>query len=151
MKILMVILAFTFLSGCSSAVKLLPPETTQKKSLSEYKFVIIPREKKIVYASSSVSKEMFPDDLIEGVLLKKGIVRLSELPEKNTELFLIAKFAVSGKRSVYLGMGYTMEVTIVLMEAETLNIVYSCTAEGLGSTEVDDIRAAIINCMSGLK
>ena len=94
---------------------------------------------------------MYPDDLIEGILLKKGIVRLNELPEQERENYLISKFAISGKRSVNFGMGYTMEVTIILMNAKTLDIVYSCTAEGIGSTEVDDVRSAIINCMSSLK
>ena len=46
--------------------------------------------------------------------------------------------------------GYTLEVTIILIDAKTYDTIYSCTAEGQGSTEADDIREAITRCLSGL-
>ena len=42
------------------------------------------------------------------------------------------KYGESGKRSVSLGLGYTLEVTIILIDANTYDTIYSCTAEGIG-------------------
>lgn len=55
----------------------------------------------------------------------------------------------SGKRNTGLG-GYTLEVTIQLISAKTSSLVCSCTAEGQGSTEADDIRQAITRCLNEL-
>jgi hypothetical protein len=46
--------------------------------------------------------------------------------------------------------GYTIEVTIQFVSAKTNSLVCSCTAEGIGSTEADDIREAITRCLDKL-
>ena len=147
MKVSSMIVLIVFLAGCASTSNLKPPIFDQTKSINNYKFVAIPYAQEI----TSRSKQLSPDEVIEGMLLKKGIVRINEIPEKIKNKTLISKFAISGTRTVNFGMGYTMEVTIILMDSRTLDFIYSCTAEGIGATEVDDIRAAITNCMSGLK
>ncbi len=142
-----IVTIFLLLSGC--ATKLIPPTQHLSKSISSYKYVVIPEYKDIVYINSSAAKEMSPDDLIEGILLKKGIFRIRTQDSNNKNNLLIAKFATSGKREVMLG--YTMEVTIALLDARSLEVVYTCTAEGMGATEVDDVREAIIRCLSGIE
>lgn len=62
---------------------------------------------------------------------------------------LFLNYGESGKRSTGLG-GYALEVTIQFISASTSTLVASCTAEGQGSTEADDIREAIHRCMAEL-
>ena len=57
-------------------------------------------------------------------------------------------YGESGKRN--RGLGYTIEVTIQFISAKTHAPICSCTAEGQGETEADDIREAITRCLSGL-
>jgi hypothetical protein len=53
-------------------------------------------------------------------------------------------YGESGKRD--RGLGYTIEVTIQFISAKTHTQICSCTAEGQGETEADDIRQAITRC-----
>ena len=46
--------------------------------------------------------------------------------------------------------GYTIEVTIQFVSAKSNELISSCTAEGQGQTEADDIRQAITRCLSAL-
>ena len=54
----------------------------------------------------------------------------------------------SGRRN--RGLGYTIEVTIQFISAKTKQMICSCTAEGQGETEADDIRQAIRRALDGL-
>ena len=96
-----------------------------------------------------MSKAVNPGDVIEGILLKKGYISLDSLRPEFLDETLIVKYGESGKRKVGLG-GYTLEVTIYFYSARSYEAVYSCTAEGIGQTEADDIREAITRCLSGL-
>ena len=42
------------------------------------------------------------------------------------------------------------EVTIQFISSDTNSLVSSCTAEGRGATEADDIRLAITSCLNSL-
>ena len=73
------------------------------------------------------------------------------MPELKPELSdetLIVNYGESGKRN--RGLGYTIEVTIQFVSAKSYAQICSCTAEGQGSTEADDIRQAITRCLSSL-
>ena len=61
---------------------------------------------------------------------------------------VIVNYGESGRRN--RGLGYTIEVTIQFISAKTHAQICSCTAEGQGETEADDIRQAITRCLSGL-
>jgi hypothetical protein len=103
-----------------------------------------------VYGSTS-SKEINPSKIIEGILLKRGLISTDTVTSESKDKTLIVKYGESGRRDVAGGLGgYTLEVTITIVTAKTNEVVYSCTAEGQGSTEVDDIREAIHRCLSGL-
>ena len=93
-------------------------------------------------------KSVNPSDVITGILLKEGFIRLPELKPELTDETIIVNYGESGKRN--RGLGYTIEVTIQFISAKSHTQICSCTAEGQGETEADDIRQAITRCLSGL-
>lgn len=154
------IFLITLTSGCAF---LKDAEITKRGDMSQYSFVILPKTSNLssssggiygnqygVYGGSS-SKEINPSQIIEGILLKRGLISVNAVAPGAESKTLYVKYGESGRRDVAGGLGgYTLEVTIVLISVESNNIVYSCVAEGQGSTEVDDIREAIYRCLSGL-
>ena len=94
------------------------------------------------------SKEINPSSVTEGVLLKKGLISVDTIDKDIEDQTLIVRYGESGKRDVLGGLGYTLEVAITIVTAETHEIVYSCVAEGMGATEVDDLRNAIHRCLA---
>lgn len=101
--------------------------------------------------SYSVSKSVNPADMIAGFLMKKGFIIVNDIVS-HPEQTLIVNYGQSGKRDIIGGLGgYTLEVSIQILDAQTKEPVYICTAEGQGSTEADDIREAISRCLSGLE
>lgn len=81
-------------------------------------------------------------------LFPKAIVILPEIKSELAEETLIVNYGESGRRN--RGLGYTIEVTIQFISAETNEIICFCTAEGQGATEADDIRQAIRRALDGL-
>lgn len=47
-------------------------------------------------------------------------------------------------------LGYTTEVTIQFITPDTKQLMFLCIAEGIGSTEVDDIKEAIYRALAAL-
>ena len=157
---LSLILLLVLINGCAV---LKDPEVEKKDSISNYQYVVIPSTGDLISSTGSVyggeygtyggsvTKEVNPGDVIEGILLKKGYTSLNGVRSEILDKTLIVKYGESGKRVVAGGLGgYTLEVTIILIDAKTYDTIYSCTAEGQGSTEADDIREAITRCLSGL-
>lgn len=147
-------------SGC---VTLKEPEITKHANIDQYSFVVLPKTNSLSSTSGGVygdqygvyggstSKEINPSHVIEGILLKRGLVSTDGVKPNDESKTLLVKYGESGRRDVAGGLGgYTLEVTIALISAKTNKIVYSCVAEGQGATEVDDIREAIHRCLSGL-
>lgn len=94
------------------------------------------------------TKTINPSDVISGILLKNGFVRVNEVIPENASKTLIVNYGESGRRTVNLG--YSIEVTIQFINAKTQQPVVVCTAEGQGSTEADDIRVAINRALEPL-
>ena len=67
-----------------------------------------------------------------------------------TNKTLIVSYGESGKREVDVFGSYTIEVTIQFVDSKTNTLVSTCVAEGIGSTEADDIRIAINRCLTAL-
>ena len=146
------------LSGCAI---LKEPEIVKRGDIQDYKYVVLPGAASLtsssggiygneygIYGSSS-SKQLNPRSIIEGILLKKGLLSVESVTEEKRNRTLIVKYGESGRRDVAGGLGgYTLEVTIAIITANTDGLIYSCVAEGQGSTEVDDIRDAIHRCLS---
>jgi hypothetical protein len=140
--------------GCAS---LRPATSIKNGSLDSYKYFYITPTNSLTSSSGvtisgqyySSSKSVNPTDVITGILTKGGLIRLPELKPELTNETMIINYGESGRRSTGLG-GYTIEVTIQFISTKTNELICSCTAEGQGSTEADDIRQAITRCLSEL-
>ena len=149
--------AFILLVGCMPLQQVL---VMRVDKIENYKYFYITPTNRInsstgaVYGNQygvyggSKSKSINPSELISGVLLKEGFLQTPELRPELINETLIINYGESGRRP--RGFGYTIEVTIQFLSAKTNAKVCSCSAEGQGETEVDDIRMAINRCLSGV-
>lgn len=141
---------------CSCA-PLRPATSIKNGSIDSYKYIYITPTNSLTSSSGATingqyytsSKTVNPTDVITGILTKEGLIRLPELKSELINETLIINYGESGKRNTGLG-GYTIEVTIQFISSKTSSLVCSCTAEGQGSTEADDIRQAITRCLASL-
>jgi len=142
----------------SSCASLRPATSIKNSSLDNYKYIYITPTNSLTSSSGAMisgqyyseSKTVNPSDVITGILTKEGLIRLPEIKSDLSEETLIVNYGESGRRNTGLG-GYAIEVTIQFISAKTNLLVCSCTAEGQGSTEADDIRQAITRCLNELK
>ena len=81
-------------------------------------------------------------------MVKSGFIVLPEVKSELLNETLIVNYGESGRRN--LGLGYSIEVTIQFISAENSSLISSCSAEGIGETEADDIRIAIRRCLNAL-
>lgn len=148
-------LIITFL--CVSCVTLRPVEFKNYDSITSYKYVYIHDVNSVtstsVYSSGGYvygsSQTINPKDIIAGKFMNQGLIIVNEVKdEANT---LIVNYAQTGKRYVMGGLGYTMIINIQMINAKTHEPVFICSAEGIGSTEVEDITEAIDRCLGVLK
>ncbi|MBK7172424.1 MAG: hypothetical protein IPH84_04150 [Bacteroidales bacterium] len=137
--------------------KLKPPTSIKPGNLENFKYVYI-SPTNILSSSTgytisgqyySKSKSVNPSDVIAGILTKEGFIRLPELKPELSDETVIVNYGESGKRTTGFG-GYAIEVTIQLISAKSSTLICSCTAEGQGETEVDDIRQAVTRCLTEL-
>ena len=96
----------------------------------------------------NTSKTINPSDVISGIFLKNGFIRLPELKPDLLDQTIVVNYGESGRRNK--GLGYTIEVTIQILSAKTSEPICICTAEGQGETEADDVRIAINRALSPL-
>ena len=89
---------------------------------------------------STISKSINPADVISGILMKNGFTLIPELDDELKERTIIINY----------GWGYTIEITLQILSADTLEVLCTTTAEGMGSTEADDIRIAITRAMEAI-
>jgi hypothetical protein len=143
----------------SSCASLKPPIIIKNESIKDYKFFYITPTVSLTSSSGatyggqyySSSKSVNPSDVITGILTKEGLIRLPELKPELKDQTLIVNYGESGKRIIAGGLGgYTIEVTIQFISSNSHTLICSCTAEGQGETEADDIRKAITRCLTGL-
>lgn len=153
------------LGGCATATlpPLPPPTSTQSIDIARYRFVVIeatPAVSSIAARNGDLyTQEINPANLIEGLLLKKGLVRVATVASDSQEQTLILRWGISGRRDINYGgiykyfynSGSVPEVTMLLQDAHSKQSAYKCSAEGLGKTDADDIQMAITSCLSGLK
>ena len=156
-KILYFVLVAVLMAACAS---MKAPVINQIESLDGYKYVYITPTSELTSGSSRVyggkygvygggsTKTINPSDVISGIMLKQGYIRLPELNPELLDQTLIVNYGESGRRNV--NFGYSIEVTIQFLSAKTNMPVCICTAEGQGSTEADDIRIAINRALAPL-
>ena len=155
-RFLAIILVSILINSCAI---LKPPTIIKNDTLENYKYIYISPTNSLTSSSGatysgqyySSSKSVNPSDVITGILTKEGFIRIPELKDELTDQTLIVNYGESGKRNIAGGLfGYTIEVTIQLISAKSHTLICSCTAEGQGETEADDIRKAITRCLTGL-
>lgn len=156
-RFLAIILASIFIISCAP---LKAPTIIKKDTIEGYKYIFITPTSNLtsgtggIYGGqygaygASTSKSVNPSDVISGILIKEGYIRLPELKQELLDETIIVNYGESGKRN--RGLGYTIEVTIQFISAKSNTPLCSCTAEGQGETEADDIRQAITRCLSGI-
>ena len=144
------------LVGCS--YKLLPPTVINKGAISEYTHFYIQQTETLnsgVTASDGYGgsygqqKSVNPSDVITGFLVKRGFIKVLNIDNVSNKT-VIVNYGESGKREVDIFGSYTIEVTIQFVDLETNTLVSTCVAEGIGSTEADDIRKAITRCLESI-
>lgn len=152
-----IVCATMMLNSCGA---LKTPVIVRNAPMEGYRYVFITPTKELTSSvggtyggqygiyGSTTTKSINPSDVISGELIKKGFIILPELKSELNDKTLIVNYGESGRR--IRGLGYTIEVTIQFISAETYELVCSCTAEGQGETEADDIRQAIRRALSGL-
>jgi hypothetical protein len=152
-KFLAIFLSTIFINSCAP---LKVPTIIKTDKIEGYKYIFISPTGNLTSSSGatyggqyySSSKTVNPSDVITGILSKKGFIRLPELKPELIDETLIVNYGESGRRN--RGLGYTIEVTIQFISAKSYMPICSCTAEGQGETEADDIRQAITRCLTGL-
>ena len=97
---------------------------------------------------STISKSINPADVISGILMKNGFTLIPELNDDLKDRAIIINYGETGRRNVF--WGYTIEITLQILSADTLEVLCTTTAEGMGSTEADDIRIAITRAMEAI-
>lgn len=100
----------------------------------------------LIYGGSTKSTN--PGSVISGVLLKNGFIQVNEINPNNAKETMIVNFGETGRRNV--NFGYSIEVTIQFISAATQLPICTCSAEGQGETEADDVRKAIERALTPL-
>lgn len=155
-KFLALLCVTILFSGC---VTLQPPTVNRMATLDNYKyFYITPTQDLFSSAGTTVSGEYYstsktinPSDAISGALIKRGYVRLPNIDNDKKHETFIVNYGESGRRDILGGLlGYAMEITMQFVSAINHQPICVTTAEGLGSTEADDIRIAINRAIDAL-
>lgn len=94
------------------------------------------------------TKSTNPSTAIAGILFNNGFIQVNEVLPDNAKETMIVNFGETGRRNVNLG--YSIEVTIQFISASTQRPICTCTAEGQGETEADDVRIAIKRALDPL-
>jgi len=146
--------------GCASLYPLQPVSVIENSPIETYQYVVIAPTNTLTSSTAGLygnnygvygaatSKSINPADVIKGSLVKSGFIVLPEVKSELLNETLIVNYGESGRRN--LGLGYSIEVTIQFISAENSSLISSCSAEGIGETEADDIRIAIRRCLNAL-
>lgn len=157
LKLLLLTAGVLMFNGCAS---MRAPIIQKIAPMDSYRYVYITPTTELTSSSSGVygnqygvyggstTKSLNPSDVISGILIKHGYIRLPELNPQLIDETLIVNYGESGRRNVNLG--YSIEVTIQFLSAKTNMPICVCTAEGQGRTEADDIREAINRALKPL-
>lgn len=156
-SIILCVLFSAMICGCAS---MRPPVVNSYNSdkISNYRYFYV--SPTADYTSSSgvygnqygvyggTTKSTNPSTVIAGILFKNGYIQVNEVNPNNARETMIVNFGETGRRNVNLG--YSIEVTIQFISAATQLPICTCTAEGQGETEADDVRKAIQRALEPL-
>jgi hypothetical protein len=144
---LVIVTLLTILS-CGTT-KYLPVSVSQRQSFDKYKYVYVD------VINSRGSYSYHGCEVLAGLLMKKGFVVLNysqylNMSYSTAQNTMKVSYGAGGKRSVGFTGGFTREVTLQFVSATTSDIICICTAEGMGSSELDDVEVAVTRCIQKL-
>lgn len=157
------VMIFTMLFIINGCAILKPVESKKFGDISQYKYAVIGQTSTLSSGagsgyvgygtgggfSSSVSKSINPSDVIAGILMNRGFIIVDSIT--NPKQTLLVKYGQGDKRNVLGGLGgYTLGVSIQILDATSHEPLFTCSAEGQGETEADDVRKAITRCLQSL-
>lgn len=88
-------------------------------------------------------------DLVSKILTEKNFIQHDLLNPDLANQTMIVTFGETGRRNTGLGW-YATEVTIQFSSAKSDEIIFSCTSEGQGLTDVDSFNIAVERCLNEL-
>lgn len=96
------------------------------------------------------------ENVISGHLLKNGIsnVTLNEFSKFNSNQkskCIIVEWGVSGRNARGSSGGYSQEVTVIIRNALSKELIYKGIGEYIGQTEIDDLRGALLAALKNFK
>lgn len=136
-KQILVICGFLMLGACAP---LRVPIIVKKSPIEMFKYAYISPTKELTSSTgstyggqygiygSSTTKSVNPSDIIAGILIQNGFIIVSEIKSELAKETVIVNYGESGRRN--RRFGYTIEVTIQFISADTNQMICSCTAEG---------------------
>ena len=147
-KMLLMILCACCMTACS--YELLPTKFIVYPAIHNYKYVHIASTgtKTGGYISGyssyigGIVNSTTPSDIIAGVLMNKGYIILPQIEEDKKDLTLVVSYGETQHRTIGL-FSYAIGVNIQFRDAKTFELIASSEAEGIGSTEADDVRNAV--------
>lgn len=156
MKIKLAVITFIYCIIFTNCTTLKPVSVIKNDLIENYQYVVINSTESLTASAGSlingtfyaVEKTVNPSDIISGYLAKKGFIILTETQAELNDKTLIINYGESGRRNVF--WGYTIEITLQFISAETKQLLFSSTAEGMGYTEADDIREALTRALDAL-
>ena len=140
-KMLFVVITMIIFTACAP---LKTPVVMKYASIEKYKYAYIIPTKELTSSSGgtfggmygiyglSTTKSVNPSDVISGILIKEGFIILPELKSELSHETIVVNYGVQ------------------FISADTNELLCSCTGEGQGETDADDIRQAINNALSSL-
>ena len=155
---LLVLVIALLLVGCASIPKYANIQSYDSIRKYDYVYVTPAGTKNSVSGSSygnqfgtygtTSSKSINPAEIISGRFMKAGMVPVPELRKETNAKTIVVNYSETGRHNKF--MGYSIEVTIQLIDAATYDVICTATAEGMGDTETDDVRKAINKCMDAI-
>jgi hypothetical protein len=162
MKLMISIASILLLVGCSSMNKTYQSQGIIYSKMSDIQFALIKSklgindqtQSQIVIADPSSLRIGNVDNVISGALLKNGISTISpdeftKLTEDQTKKCILVEWGISGRNA--RSGGYSQEVTVLIKNASSKEMVYQGTGEYYGQTEVDDLRGALLAALKEFK
>lgn len=156
-KILSLLFITCSINSCS--YQLLAPIVSVHPTITHYAYVYIIPTNTITsgydydysnsYLPSGITKSINPADIIAGDLMQRGYAVLPSLQEQNINKTMVVSYGETGTRTIGL-FAYTKEIIIQFRDATTNELIASCKAEGIGSTEADDIQEAIRRALNAI-
>ncbi|MCR5827459.1 MAG: hypothetical protein K6G53_03490 [Bacteroidales bacterium] len=157
--VLLSITSLLMLHGCGT-MALLPVQIDEKSHLDSYKYFYINATGSTtsrsnvgvnvgygVYVTDS-DKTVNPGDFISGYLIKKGYIRVAEMPFLYPNDTFIVNYGEGDRRKGNTIIDqYAQEVILQFISAKNNEVICTIKGEGSGYTQAEEIHNALQRCL----